>query len=1346
MDPLVAQSELNGEDSSGSDGASVFSVSIPPTETDRFGFLLGTESTVGSEGPPPELVRQREAKWLNIIMQWDRILLKRTNKVKEQCRKGIPASLKARCWPLLCRATERMKANEKLYKKLDTAPALQTWVDVIERDIDRQFPFHEMFLSRDGHGQQGLFRVLKAYTQYKPEEGYCQGQGPVAAVLLMNMPAEEAFWCLVQISEQYLPGYYSPLLEGVLFDAGILNGVLRKVCPAAHKHLKKHEVEPLMFATDWLMCLYTRHLPFNTLLRVWDLFFCYGVRILFQVAVVLVHRSLGKQEQRDECDGQMETLERLRSVKDRISMEADAFIVEVCSVPFSRKDLERETEKEMERWKKEHPSSTFNPCLRCHGYRAAWVKGREKEEECQRREREIGNLSVPVSRSPSSLSPSFLRKKWRRGSKAEMSEKEGNGGREENKLKEVVELKGKEEKEAINNDGNRRKPSEYSSEDATLNQKGAGQESTQAAADSSCQNLELCSGAADLSHSQNTCSLSKMLNSCGGASTDCASEAQDSTNTPTAQIETPENQTENNAVADHMSQLVSVQTGSVFSETVNCSADQGEPQKPLCDKADETAEVTRKLSQESCQSEPSEAGKLISPNSCPESDAKGASKLNKNTEEKPEETNVQNTGELDVGTEECIKTQDDCRQSFVKETSTLLEDSSANSPDLNETQQENDQPVQYSLHPSEDINENVTKTPEMTGEPSTAENTEKVDSLDIPAHHCQIFHVLQESEISSISSVDESELSVQKHANEEASSEDSPQNDPLASRTIMTAISDQPACDGVTEKQPATSASESDEEHSDDVTQIEPPSEQDNDQIPVRSSVDTNLQENLQGTGQSLGEHPGQSSEVDIISSKGQDLTEKSPCSTHETMLQVSGSEITTAIQEEQKPLNSQDADAPQVESRPPEGSVIAVPSAEGNAIEYEQQNLSAADIREEAPQQPSLTSSGAVQQPADPLCAAEDEVRGGSLDTCGTKMETPERTPPELHLATEMEKPAESQNDQGCTAEQSAECHIEQIELEAEVGSKDQCKETMEADREENGQNNNRQDDETNSDAGHSSPESKDASCEETNSSTPPSTQTSQGQPPGTSTDSVMTEALPEVTAEHGKDEAIKVSATLENQKSSGTGEYKLRKTSSSRTTPPRRLSEDTFKEPESTRYNSGPSTASSTSSSAANHTGGTRATTAVQDTDKSHDTEHHSTEHKDSSKRFGLFRRFRGDHVTNVEGGAKGKAKMTVPTILIQDFSEQVSEQEERLTAKERRKRRREEERRKKEEEKARKKREKELEKEKGKERRKPQTRGKSFQVHSSSKTDHVVPSLGNSITPGSKRNSAPYFDTYF
>lgn len=50
--------------------------------------------------------------------------------------------------------------------------------------------------------QQGLFRVLKAFTQYQPEEGYCQAQGPVAAVLLMNMPAEVAINSTVDRSAQ----------------------------------------------------------------------------------------------------------------------------------------------------------------------------------------------------------------------------------------------------------------------------------------------------------------------------------------------------------------------------------------------------------------------------------------------------------------------------------------------------------------------------------------------------------------------------------------------------------------------------------------------------------------------------------------------------------------------------------------------------------------------------------------------------------------------------------------------------------------------------------------------------------------------------------------------------------------------------------------------------------------------------------------------------------------------------------------------------------------------------------------------------------------------------------------
>ncbi|XP_077466027.1 carabin [Stigmatopora argus] len=397
--------KVSDEDRSGSEVS-------PELETDRFGFIVPSGSQSRMVSPNPQQVRRREAKWINIMDQWQSILLKTSNMVKVQCQKGIPTSLRAKCWPLLCGATNRMKHNKHLLQSLETRAALRKWVDIIHRDLDRQFPFHEMFLSKDGHGQQDLFRVLKAYTQYKPEEGYCQAQGPVAAVLLMNMPAEEAFWCLVQISERYLPGYYSPLLEGVLFDTTVLTRVLKKTCPSVHKHLQRHQVEPLMFATDWLMCLFARQLPFDALLRVWDLFFCNGVRVLLQVAVVLVRGVLGRAEQRKRCQGQMETLQKLRDVSPVLQKEdGDAFVAEVCAVPLSSVDLEKHTEKALAKWRKDRPASAFDPRGRCHGYRQAWARAPVDEEE-----RETGDPSAPLAHSTSRLSPPpFPLQRWRKG-------------------------------------------------------------------------------------------------------------------------------------------------------------------------------------------------------------------------------------------------------------------------------------------------------------------------------------------------------------------------------------------------------------------------------------------------------------------------------------------------------------------------------------------------------------------------------------------------------------------------------------------------------------------------------------------------------------------------------------------------------------------------------------------------------------------------------------------------------------------------------------------------------------------------------------------------------------------
>jgi len=60
------------------------------------------------------------------------------------------------------------------------------------------------------NSQKELFNVLKAYTILNPVIGYCQAQAPIAAFLLMHMPAEQAFWCFVAICDDYLSDYYSP--------------------------------------------------------------------------------------------------------------------------------------------------------------------------------------------------------------------------------------------------------------------------------------------------------------------------------------------------------------------------------------------------------------------------------------------------------------------------------------------------------------------------------------------------------------------------------------------------------------------------------------------------------------------------------------------------------------------------------------------------------------------------------------------------------------------------------------------------------------------------------------------------------------------------------------------------------------------------------------------------------------------------------------------------------------------------------------------------------------------------------------------------------------------------------
>ncbi|XP_060679523.1 TBC1 domain family member 10B-like [Hemiscyllium ocellatum] len=369
-DTLSVRLDLNADDASSIGSDSEINGAPAYRQTDKYGFIGGSQFTGESEVISTEVLRQREMKWIEMTKNWEKWVTKKHKKVRLRCRKGIPASVRALGWPTLCDANVRKQENRGLYQRLVGAPADRQWLDAIEKDLHRQFPFHEMFVSREGNGQRDLCNILKAYTVYRPEEGYCQAQGPIAALLLMHMPAEDAFWCLVQICELYVPGYYSQGLEAVQLDGQVLFSLLRKVSLVAYRHLKKHQVDPLIYMTEWFMCLFSRTLPWATVLRVWDMFLSEGVKIIFRVALVLLKVSLGSSDKLKDCQGLVETLEKLRNIPPRFLQE-DFIIHQVSELPVTQRDIEQECSRQLRKWRKRKgvDAAASRPRTRLYGAR-----------------------------------------------------------------------------------------------------------------------------------------------------------------------------------------------------------------------------------------------------------------------------------------------------------------------------------------------------------------------------------------------------------------------------------------------------------------------------------------------------------------------------------------------------------------------------------------------------------------------------------------------------------------------------------------------------------------------------------------------------------------------------------------------------------------------------------------------------------------------------------------------------------------------------------------------------------------------------------------------------------------
>lgn len=69
----------------------------------------------------------------------------------------------------------------------------------IDLDVNRTYRDHIHFRERFSVLQISLFNILCAYSVYNTEVGYCQGMSQIAALLLMYLAEEDAFWALQEL-------------------------------------------------------------------------------------------------------------------------------------------------------------------------------------------------------------------------------------------------------------------------------------------------------------------------------------------------------------------------------------------------------------------------------------------------------------------------------------------------------------------------------------------------------------------------------------------------------------------------------------------------------------------------------------------------------------------------------------------------------------------------------------------------------------------------------------------------------------------------------------------------------------------------------------------------------------------------------------------------------------------------------------------------------------------------------------------------------------------------------------------------------------------------------------------
>ncbi|XP_045892725.1 TBC1 domain family member 2B [Micropterus dolomieu] len=232
-------------------------------------------------------------KWENYLASTMNRDLVRSPELKALIRSGVPHEHRSKVW--------RWCVSFHVKKFRDHLPPdyYETLLNVarekpnpaskqIELDLLRTLPNNKHYASPSAGGIQKLRNVLVAFSWRNPDIGYCQGLNRLAAIALLYLDEEDAFWTLIAIVEVFMPrDYYTKTLLGSQVDQRVFKDLMSEKLPRLHAHFEQYKVDFSLITFNWFLVVFVDSVMSDILFKIWDAFLYEGPKIIFRFALAL---------------------------------------------------------------------------------------------------------------------------------------------------------------------------------------------------------------------------------------------------------------------------------------------------------------------------------------------------------------------------------------------------------------------------------------------------------------------------------------------------------------------------------------------------------------------------------------------------------------------------------------------------------------------------------------------------------------------------------------------------------------------------------------------------------------------------------------------------------------------------------------------------------------------------------------------------------------------------------------------------------------------------------------------------------------------------------------------------